>query len=118
MLTEIDQTPTMDGRMMQGDASALHKGGWSFKLDEGERVRAIAGATVLESQLLGIPARITPRARRLSAQDRGCWQVLFSALTSTMLQGFNAPEQANLSRETALHRAANEGQERSCALAC
>ena len=44
--------------MMQGDASALHKGGWSFKLDESERVRAIAGATVLENQLLGLPTRI------------------------------------------------------------
>ena len=27
-----------DGRMMQGDASALTKGGWTFKIDEGELV--------------------------------------------------------------------------------
>ena len=45
----------VDGRMMQGDASALSKGGWSFKLDEGERIRAIATATVLENQLLAAP---------------------------------------------------------------
>ena len=32
--------------------------------------------------------------------------------------GASVEIQANLSRETALHRAANEGQERSCALAC
>ena len=32
----------VDGRMMQGDASSLSKGGWSFRLDAGERIRAIA----------------------------------------------------------------------------
>ena len=45
----------VDGRMMQGDASALSKGGWSFKVDEGERVRAIAAAVVLENQLAAEP---------------------------------------------------------------
>ena len=36
-----------DGRMAQGDASALSKGGWSFKIDPSESVRAIAEASVL-----------------------------------------------------------------------
>ncbi len=45
----------VDGRMFQGDASALSKGGWSFKLDAGERVRSIAIATVLEKELMAQP---------------------------------------------------------------
>ena len=44
-----------DGRMMQGDASTLSKGGWSFKVHEGETVRAIASALVLEDKLLSLP---------------------------------------------------------------
>ena len=39
----------VDGRMFQGDASALSKGLWSFKLDDEERIRAIAAAAVLET---------------------------------------------------------------------
>ena len=46
-----------DGRMMQGDASALTKGGWTFKIDEGERVRVIACAAVLQNHLLSLPTR-------------------------------------------------------------
>ena len=46
----------VDGRMMmQGDATALSKGGWTFKIDEGARIRAIAPAAVLEGQLLAMP---------------------------------------------------------------
>ena len=45
----------VDGRMFQGDATALSKGGWTFKLDAGERVRSIAIARVLEHQLLATP---------------------------------------------------------------
>ena len=33
--------------MMQGDASALSKGGWTFKVDSREKVRAISEAIVL-----------------------------------------------------------------------
>ena len=46
----------VDGRMMQGDASALSKGGWSFKVHEKESVQAIASAAVIESRLLSIPS--------------------------------------------------------------
>jgi len=42
----------VDGRMFQGDASTLAKGGWTFKIDEGERIRAISSAIVVENQLL------------------------------------------------------------------
>ena len=45
----------VDGRMFQGDASALAKGGWSFKLSEEESVRAIAGALILEHQIRSTP---------------------------------------------------------------
>ena len=45
----------VDGRMFQGDASALAKGGWSFKLSEEEAVRAIAGAMILDHQLRKTP---------------------------------------------------------------
>jgi hypothetical protein len=41
----------VDGRMMQGDASTLSKGGWSFKVNQGEQIRAIAGAIALSYQL-------------------------------------------------------------------
>jgi hypothetical protein len=41
----------VDGRMMQGDASVLTKGGWSFKVDSAERIRAIAGAVALDRRL-------------------------------------------------------------------
>ena len=37
----------VEGRMMQGDASALSKGGWTFKVDSQEKVRAISEAMVL-----------------------------------------------------------------------
>ena len=45
----------VDGRMMQGDASALSKGGWTFKINDEERIHAIASAAVLESKLLSLP---------------------------------------------------------------
>ena len=38
--------------MMQGDSTALTRGGWSFKVREEERLRAIAIATVVEDRLL------------------------------------------------------------------
>jgi hypothetical protein len=38
----------VDGRMMQGDATALSRGGWSFKVQEEERIRAVAIAAALE----------------------------------------------------------------------
>ena len=41
--------------MFQGDATALSKGGWTFKLEEKERVRALAIAAVLENQLQAVP---------------------------------------------------------------
>ena len=41
-----------DGRMMQGYATALSKGGWTFKIDSEERVRAIASALALHHNLL------------------------------------------------------------------
>ncbi len=44
-----------DGRVMQGDASALSKGEWSFKIDEDGRTPATAAAPVLQSQLLATP---------------------------------------------------------------
>ena len=47
-----------DGRMMQGDASALSKGGWSLKLSEGEAVRAIATAVTLEDKVLSLPTNV------------------------------------------------------------
>eukprot|EP00973_Karenia_brevis_P022038 3031143-Karenia_brevis.AAC.1 len=37
---------------MQGDASSLSKGGWTFKIHDQERIRAIASATALEEQFL------------------------------------------------------------------
>ena len=40
-----------DGRMMQGDITALSQGGWTFKTDSTERVRAIAEALVLKDRL-------------------------------------------------------------------
>ena len=40
-----------DGRTMQGDASALSRGGWTFRIDEGERKRAVATAAALEHRL-------------------------------------------------------------------
>eukprot|EP00973_Karenia_brevis_P022639 3115728-Karenia_brevis.AAC.1 len=33
---------------MQGDASSLSKGGWTFRIHDQERIRAIASATALE----------------------------------------------------------------------
>ena len=46
----------VDGTMTHGDdASALSKGGWSFKIEEGERIRAIASATALEDRMLTVP---------------------------------------------------------------
>ena len=41
----------VDGRMMQGHASTLSKGGWSFKVYEGESIRAIASALIADAQL-------------------------------------------------------------------
>ena len=38
--------------MMQGDSTALTRGGWSFKVREEERFRAIAIAAVIESQVV------------------------------------------------------------------
>ena len=46
--------------MMQGDATVLTRGGWSFKVHEEERARAIAIATVLEDKLLTLPEPETP----------------------------------------------------------
>jgi hypothetical protein len=43
------------GRMMQGDTTVLTRGGWSFKVREEEKLRAIAIATVLEDKLLAQP---------------------------------------------------------------
>eukprot|EP00973_Karenia_brevis_P057722 8029290-Karenia_brevis.AAC.1 len=37
----------VDGRMMQGDASSLSKGGWTFKIYNEASVRAIACASAL-----------------------------------------------------------------------
>ena len=37
----------VDGRMMQGDATQLSRGGWSFKMDEEEGVRAISAALLV-----------------------------------------------------------------------
>ena len=45
----------VDGRMFQGDATTLSKGGWMFKVREEERVRAIAGASVLAERLMCAP---------------------------------------------------------------
>ena len=39
------------GRMMQGDASELTKGGWTFKVAPNERIRAIASALVERDHL-------------------------------------------------------------------
>ena len=40
-----------DGRMMQGDITALRQGGWTFKTEPIERVRAVAEALVLKTNL-------------------------------------------------------------------
>jgi hypothetical protein len=48
------------GRMMQGDTTVLTRGGWSFKLREEEKLRAIAIATILEDKLLALPEPETP----------------------------------------------------------
>ena len=42
----------VDGRMFQGDASALSKGGWAFKVDEHERVRAISSALLTSRKIM------------------------------------------------------------------
>eukprot|EP00973_Karenia_brevis_P072940 10131061-Karenia_brevis.AAC.1 len=36
---------------MQGDASSLSKGGWTFKVHDQARIRAIASAAALEEHL-------------------------------------------------------------------
>ena len=54
----------VDGRMMQGDATALSKGGWTFKLEEGEKVRAIASATVLEHESIPVLENVREDYRR------------------------------------------------------
>eukprot|EP00973_Karenia_brevis_P017935 2464656-Karenia_brevis.AAC.1 len=36
---------------MQGDASSLSKGGWTFKIHDQERIRAIASATALAEHI-------------------------------------------------------------------
>ena len=43
-------------RLMHGDASALSKGGWSYKIMREDQIRAIACAAVLEDELLSRPA--------------------------------------------------------------
>ena len=58
----------VDGRMFQGDASALTKGGWTFKLSEEEEIRAIAGALVMEHELKKAP-------RALASGDEGVYVV-------------------------------------------
>ena len=42
----------MDGRMFQGDATTLSKGGWTYRIDADESVRAVAAAvaTVVPAQ--------------------------------------------------------------------
>jgi hypothetical protein len=47
------------GRMMQGDTTVLTREGWSFKVREEEKIRAIFIATILE-KLLALPEPETP----------------------------------------------------------
>ena len=41
--------------MMQGHASDFSKGGWSFKFDDNESIKAIFSAFVLEDKLQAMP---------------------------------------------------------------
>ena len=41
-----------DGRMSNGDASALRQGNGTYKLDDDETIRAISAACVLEDRML------------------------------------------------------------------
>ena len=63
----------VDGRIHQGDASALAKGGWSFHLEDEETVMAIASAVVLSRALGEAPP--SDIERRL-AQDEEVFRVV------------------------------------------
>ena len=57
-----------DGRMTNGDSSALCKGGWQFKIDREECLRAVAEAVIVSEALCGTVAGCDlddpPRASR------------------------------------------------------
>ena len=44
----------VDGRLTNGDVAALVKGGWTFRVEKEERIRAIAAAMVIEHELLAM----------------------------------------------------------------
>ena len=59
----------VEGRMMQGDASALSKGGWTFRVESRERVRAISEAMVLSRMEDEEPVAFTERDKVMWLAD-------------------------------------------------
>ena len=60
----------VDGRMFAGDASALSKGGWQFKVSHTEGIRAIAEAVVLSDELRSLDYEISVDPTGSSMRNR------------------------------------------------
>ena len=52
-----------EGRMHQGDASALSKGGWAYKIRAEDRIRAIAEAVVETAEQAKVAVKRLSRRR-------------------------------------------------------
>ena len=90
----------VDGRMMQGDATALGKGGWSFRIEKEDSIRAIASAIVAEEKAADEPALVMKtEGGSYCLQERRSHSLTPQALYAHMLRDeavFNVADPADL----------------------